>query len=75
MTFGTNPFDNTTSLFYTPSCVTSPLGAHKFNLTFAEEISTLFRCCEVCGKTSRLRCTVSNTWEDINEPAQKDAKG
>lgn len=64
----------TMPLFATPSCVTSPLGAHKFHITYAEEISTAFRCCEACGKTSRLRCTVSNTWEDINEPAQEEAK-
>jgi len=66
---------NALSLFSTPSCVVSPRGAHKFHITFAEDISTVFRCCEVCGKTSRLRCTISDTWEDINEPAQKDCKG
>ena len=64
----------TMPLFATPSCMVSPRGAHKFNLTFAEEIRTLFRCCEVCGKTSRLRCTTSNTWEDINEPLQKETE-
>lgn len=68
---------NTLSMFATPSCVVSPRGAHKFDITFVEEISALFRCCEVCGKTSRLRNIdqgFSQTWEEIKEPAQKEMK-
>jgi hypothetical protein len=70
---GSNPVDNTVAAFPPLSCA-FPYGTeHKFHITAKDNIA--FRCCETCGKTSRLRNMqhgISETWEDIKEPAEKE---
>jgi hypothetical protein len=70
MDFQTYPGNQSIQYFPPMISCAFPNGTeHKFHITVVEEVSTAFRCCETCGKTSRLRYAISDTYEDIKEPA------